>query len=71
MKSLMLWKDDFKNGRDWIALCKALDIPKNTVEIEMNCNVCVHKSHYTSKKRDRDYETLGERILEIEHNKEE
>lgn len=28
MKSLMLWKDDFKNERDWIALCKALDIPK-------------------------------------------
>ena len=38
MKSLMLWKDDFKNERDWIALCKALDIPKDTVEIEMNCN---------------------------------
>lgn len=52
MKSLMLWKDDFKNERDWIALCKALDIPKDTVEIEMNCNVCVHKSHYTSKKRE-------------------
>lgn len=47
----MLWKDDFKNERDWIALCKALDIPKDTVEIEMNCNVCVHKSHYTRRNK--------------------
>lgn len=43
----MLWKDDFKNERDWIAICKSLALPENTVEIEMKCNVCVHKSHYT------------------------
>lgn len=29
---------------------KHLIYQKDTVEIEMNCNVCVHKSHYTSKK---------------------
>jgi hypothetical protein len=46
-KGLMLWKDDFKNERDWVALCKALDLPENTVEIEMRCVVCVAKPHYT------------------------
>ncbi len=50
MKSLMLWKDDFKNERDWIALCKALDIPKDTVEIEMNCNVCTQIALYFKKR---------------------
>lgn len=47
LKSLMLWKNDFKNERDWVALCEALDLPIDTVEIEMNCTVCVAKSHYT------------------------
>lgn len=50
MKSLMLWKDDFKNERDWTALCNTLDLPEDTVEIEMNCEVCVHKSHYTKQR---------------------
>lgn len=39
MKGLMLWENDFKNKRDWISLCKALDLPEDTVEIEMECNV--------------------------------
>lgn len=34
--------------------------------------MCVYTNRtILQKKRDRDYETLGERILEIEHNKEE
>lgn len=47
----MLWENDFKNKRDWISLCKALDLPEDTVEIEMKCRVCVHKSHYTKAER--------------------
>lgn len=50
MKSLMLWKDDFKNERDWTALCNTLDLQEDKVEIEMNCEVCVHKSHYTKQR---------------------
>lgn len=47
----MLWGNDFKNKRDWISLCKALDLPEDTVEIEIKCKVCVHKSHYTKNER--------------------
>lgn len=46
-KSLMLWKSDFQNERDWIAACKALGVPEDTVELELRCGVCVAKSHYT------------------------
>lgn len=50
-KSLMLWANDFKNERDWVALCKALDLAEDTKEIELRCNVCVAKSHYTHLSR--------------------
>lgn len=52
-KSLMLWKDDFKNERDWIALCKALEVPETTVEIELRCRVCVHKPYYVGRKEQK------------------
>ena len=51
-KSLMLWKKDFKYEREWVILCKALDLPEDTVEIEMRCNVCVAKSHYTHQPKE-------------------
>lgn len=43
----MLWKDDFKSDRDWQAVCRALGLPENTVEVELRCNVRVAKSNYT------------------------
>ena len=55
MKGLMLWKNDFKNERDWIAICRTLDLPEDTVEIEMRCDVCVHKSHYTRVNKNEEW----------------
>lgn len=55
MKGLMLWKNDFKNERDWIAICRVLDLPEDTVEIEMRCDVCVHKSHYTRVNKNEEW----------------
>lgn len=46
-KSLMLWKNDFQNERDWLAICEALGVPKDTVEVELGCRVCVHKANYS------------------------
>ena len=43
LKGLMLWKDDFKHQRDWVAICKALDLPETTTTIELGCVVRVHK----------------------------
>lgn len=48
MKSLMLWKHDFRNKRDWTAICNALDVPVNTVEIEIKSLVICAKSNYTN-----------------------
>ena len=47
LKSLMLWRNDFKHDRDWLALCESLDLPASAMEIELKCIVCVAKSHYT------------------------
>ena len=48
--TLMLWKDDFKSDRDWQAVCRALGLSENTVEVEPRCNVRVAKSNYTHTK---------------------
>ena len=48
--TLMLWKDDFKSDRDWQAVCRALGLSENTVEVELRCNVRVAKSNYTHAK---------------------
>ena len=50
-KTLMLWKDDFAQEKDWFVLCKALGISTDTVEIELKCNVTVAKSHYTHSRK--------------------
>lgn len=47
LKSLMLWKNDFAEERNWHTVCRALNLPEDTVEIEMKCLVSVAKSHYT------------------------
>lgn len=65
-KSLMLWKKDFRNKRDWVALCEALGVPQDTVEIEMRCNVCVAKSHYTHSVLDSD--PMKVKILKVLEN---
>lgn len=62
-KSLMLWKNDFQHERDWIALCKALDLPLDTVEIEMRGNVTVAKSHYTHQPHEK---VLEKQALELQ-----
>ncbi len=38
-KSLMLWKDDFTSENKWKSLCAALDVPEDTVTLELKCNV--------------------------------
>lgn len=50
-KGLMLWKDDFKNEKDWLATCKALEVPEDTVEVELAATVCVHQNFYRKTKR--------------------
>lgn len=38
-KSLILWKDDFTSENKWKSLCVALDVPEDTVTLELKCNV--------------------------------
>lgn len=35
----MLWKDDFTSENKWKSLCAALDVPEDTVTLELKCNV--------------------------------
>lgn len=49
-RNLMLWKNDFIRSRDWEAICDALGISKETVEIEAKCLVCVAKKNYTHER---------------------
>ena len=56
IKSLMLYRGDFRYERDWQALCKALDIGLDTKEINLKCIVCTTKN-YNSKRFDINYIT--------------
>ena len=35
LKPLILWRNDFVNKRDWETLCEALELSKDTNEIEL------------------------------------
>lgn len=56
IKSLMLYRSDFRKERDWAALCKALDVSLDTKEINLKCIVCTTKN-YNRKKFDINYIT--------------
>ena len=56
IKSLMLYRGDFRYERDWQALCKALDINLDTKEINLKCIVCTAKN-YNRKRFDINYIT--------------
>ncbi len=47
LKPLMLYRNDFKNKRDWIAICDALGVSMDTVEIELKCVPIVAKENYS------------------------
>ena len=70
IKSLMLWRNDFKNKRDWIAVCEALDIPVNTVEIELKSLVIVAKKNYTNGHDRKIAKELWEEFGEVPMNPE-
>lgn len=70
MKSLMLWKNDFKNKRDWNAICKALGISTKTVEIELKCMVIVSKENYTKNHNIKIARELWEEFGEVPMNSE-
>lgn len=70
MKSLMLWRSDFKNKRDWIAVCEVLDIPVNTVEIELKSLVIVAKEFYTNNHDRKIAKELWEEFGEVPMNPE-